>query len=62
MAEIIIIGAGAAGMMAAITAAECGHTVYVFEKMRNPGRKSISPEKEGVILPMIVTGIVFLLP
>lgn len=39
MAEIIIIGAGAAGMMAAITAAESGHTVYVFEKNEKPGKK-----------------------
>ena len=39
MAKIIVIGAGAAGMMAAITAAENGHTVSVFEKNEKPGKK-----------------------
>lgn len=39
MAKIIVIGAGAAGMMAAITAAENGHTVNVFEKNEKPGKK-----------------------
>lgn len=39
MTEIVIIGAGAAGMMAAITAAENGHRVTVLEKNEKPGRK-----------------------
>ena len=39
MAELVVIGAGAAGMMAAITAAECGHSVTVLEKNEKPGRK-----------------------
>jgi len=39
MAELIIIGAGAAGMMAAITAAENGHSVTVLEKNEKPGKK-----------------------
>ena len=39
MAKIIVIGSGAAGMMAAITAAENGHTVSVFEKNEKPGKK-----------------------
>jgi len=39
MAEIIVVGAGAAGMMAAITAAENGHNVQVFEKNEKPGKK-----------------------
>lgn len=39
MAEIIVIGAGAAGMMAAITAAENGHRVTVLEKNEKPGKK-----------------------
>ena len=29
--KVVIIGAGAAGLMAAITAAECGHKVTVIE-------------------------------
>ena len=39
MAEIVIVGAGAAGMMAAIAAAENGHTVTVLEKNEKAGKK-----------------------
>lgn len=39
MAELVIVGAGAAGMMAAITAAENGHHVTVLEKNEKPGKK-----------------------
>jgi len=38
-AEIIIIGAGAAGLMAAYAAAKAGSNVVVLEKMNRPGRK-----------------------
>lgn len=37
--DIIIIGAGAAGLMAAVGAAESGCRVVVLEKMPRPGRK-----------------------
>ena len=37
--DSIIIGAGAAGMMAAITAARAGRNVAVFEKNDRPGKK-----------------------
>lgn len=37
--DIIIIGAGAAGLIAAVHASECGLNVAVFEKMSSPGRK-----------------------
>ena len=37
--ELIIIGAGAAGMMAAAKAAEKGISVLLLEKMEKPGRK-----------------------
>ena len=37
--ELIIIGAGAAGMMAAAKAAEKGIAVLLLEKMEKPGRK-----------------------
>ena len=37
--DIIIIGAGAAGMMAAISSAREGMKVLVLEKMERPGRK-----------------------
>lgn len=37
--DLIIIGAGAAGMMAALTAANAGQQVLLLEKMDQPGRK-----------------------
>jgi hypothetical protein len=37
--EVIVIGAGAAGMMAAITAAREGAKVTLIEKMEKAGRK-----------------------
>lgn len=35
MSEVIVVGGGAAGMMAAIAAADCGHQVTIIEKMKN---------------------------
>jgi predicted Rossmann fold flavoprotein len=37
--DIAVIGAGAAGLMAAIAAAECGRRVVLLEKNRRPGVK-----------------------
>ena len=37
--DVIVIGAGAAGMMAAITASQQGRRVLLLEKMEQPGRK-----------------------
>ncbi|MBQ0160785.1 MAG: NAD(P)/FAD-dependent oxidoreductase [Bacteroidales bacterium] len=39
MSKVIVVGAGAAGMMAAITAAEQGAEVVLIEKMDQAGRK-----------------------
>ena len=39
MSKVVIVGAGAAGMMAAVTAADCGHDVTVLEKNDRPGKK-----------------------
>jgi hypothetical protein len=39
MGKIAVIGGGAAGMMAAISAAECGHEVHLFEKNEKLGKK-----------------------
>ena len=39
MAEILIIGGGAAGMAAAVFAAEAGHKVQVFERNEKLGKK-----------------------
>lgn len=37
--DVIVIGAGAAGLLAAGRAAECGGKVLILEKMRQPGQK-----------------------
>lgn len=39
MKKVLVVGAGPAGMMAAITAAENGASVTLLEKMKRPGRK-----------------------
>lgn len=39
MAKVVIVGAGAAGMMAAVVAASHGAEVVLIEKMDQPGRK-----------------------
>ena len=39
MSRVIIIGGGAAGMMAAISAAMCGHSVSIYEKNEKLGKK-----------------------
>ena len=39
MSKVIVIGAGAAGMMAAISAANCGHTVEIYDKNEKTGKK-----------------------
>lgn len=40
MGSVLVIGGGAAGLAAAIAAAECGDTVTVAEKMDRVGKKS----------------------
>lgn len=39
MAEILIVGGGASGMMAAVAAAQCGNRVTLFEKNEKLGKK-----------------------
>ncbi|MEW6142564.1 MAG: NAD(P)/FAD-dependent oxidoreductase [Chloroflexota bacterium] len=39
VAQVVVIGAGASGMMAAGRAAECGARVLLLEKMEHPGKK-----------------------
>ena len=39
MSRVVIVGAGAAGMMAAVAAAEQGAEVVLVEKMDQAGRK-----------------------
>src|SRR5579871_296709 len=37
--DIVVVGAGAAGLMAALRAAECGRRVLLLEKNKKPGVK-----------------------
>ena len=39
MRRVIVVGGGAAGMMAAITAAECGARVVLYERNDRMGKK-----------------------
>lgn len=39
MSKVIVVGGGAAGMMAAISAAECGHSVTLLEQNEKLGKK-----------------------
>ena len=39
MNKVFIVGGGAAGMMAAIAAAKCGHNVTLLEKNEKLGKK-----------------------
>ncbi|MDD3797453.1 MAG: aminoacetone oxidase family FAD-binding enzyme, partial [Lachnospiraceae bacterium] len=39
MSEVIVIGGGAAGMLAAVSAARCGHSVNLYEKNEKLGKK-----------------------
>ena len=41
MSKIVIIGAGAAGLLAGIAATGAGANVTILEKMRKPGRKML---------------------
>ena len=45
MSKVIIIGGGAAGMMAAISAAENGNDVHLYEKNEKLAKKIYIPGK-----------------
>ena len=40
-ADVIVVGAGGAGLAAAVAAAEKGASVFVLEKMSNPGGNTL---------------------
>ena len=48
--NLVVIGAGAAGLMAAVTAAENGALSRFWNKMTGPAEKSLQQETENVIL------------
>lgn len=45
MKKVVVIGAGAAGMIAAITAAQSGASVTLIEKNERPARRFLLPER-----------------
>lgn len=49
MKQIIIVGAGASGLVAAIKAAAGGAAVTVLEQNDRPGRKSVLQETDAAI-------------
>lgn len=49
MNKVIVVGGGAAGMMAAISAADSGAEVILIEKNEKLGKKFILQVKEDVI-------------
>ena len=48
--DVIVIGGGAAGMMAAITAASNGADTMILEHKDRVGKKIYPPETENVII------------
>lgn len=49
MSKVLIIGGGAAGMMAAVSAAQNGNNVELFEKNEKLGKKLFITGKGAVI-------------
>lgn len=54
MNKVIIVGGGAAGMMAAISASKAGKKVCILEKNESLARSFSLQEKADVILQMLV--------
>lgn len=46
--QIVIVGAGPAGLMAAEVAASAGHDVSIFDQRRSPGRKFVLAGRGGL--------------
>ena len=58
MKHIIVVGAGAAGLMAATIAAREGAKVTLIEKMNMIGKRWALPAKGVVILPMMRLSVI----
>ena len=52
MSKVLIVGGGAAGMLASIFAARNGNEVHVLRKMKNSEKNYSLPGKGAVILQM----------
>ena len=48
MSRVLVVGGGAAGMMAALTAAGNGHEVHVYEKNEKLGKKAVH-HRQGAV-------------
>lgn len=48
MRNVIVIGAGAAGMMAACRASECGARVLLLDKNEKAGKKNLYHRKRAL--------------
>ena len=57
MPNVVVIGGGASGLMAAGTAAYYGANVTLLEKNSRTGRKILEPVKVDVTLQITVTKI-----
>ncbi len=62
MSKVLIIGGGAAGMMAAVAAGENGHEVWLYGKMTVWEENYSSPGRGAAILQMQGTWKPCLLP
>lgn len=51
---MVIIGAGAAGMMCAIEAGKRGRSVILVDHARKLAEKSVSPVVAAAILPIVI--------
>lgn len=52
--NVVIIGGGASGLMAAIWASRLGAAVTVLERTINRAESFLRPETDGVILPIVI--------
>ena len=52
-ADVVVIGGGPAGMMAARRAAECDRSVLLLEKIKRLAKNFFLPEEDDAILPII---------
>ena len=48
--EVVVVGAGPGGLMAAEGAASAGHSVAIFDQRRSPGRKFVLAGRGGLNL------------